>query len=59
MAWTYEHDIFLCKEILIDEPFRFKAGTREKGAGVGQDCQNVTKKWTGLRFSVNQRGVTE
>ena len=35
MAWTYEHDIFLCREILSDEPFRFKAGTREKGQAWG------------------------
>ena len=59
MAWTYEHDILLCREILVEEPFRFKAGTREKGQVWDKIANNLNKNCTGLRFSVNQRGVRD
>ena len=59
MAWTYEHDIMLCREILVEEPFRYKAGTREKCQVWDKIANNLNKNCTGLRFSVNQRGVRD
>ena len=59
MAWTYEHDIMLCRKILVEEPFRYKAGTREKGQVWDKIANNLNKNCTGLRFSVNQRGVRD
>ena len=35
MTWTEEHDITLCREILTEEPFNFKNGSRERGGNVG------------------------
>ena len=31
MTWTEEHDIMLCKEIVIEEPYNFKHGSTEMG----------------------------
>ena len=59
MAWTYEHNILLCREILIEVPFRFKAGAREKGQGWDKIATTLNKHCTGLAFSVNHRGVRD
>jgi len=45
MAWTYEHDILLWLEILIEEPFRFKAGTREKRQVWDKIANNLNEKF--------------
>ena len=31
MTWTEEHDILLCREILDEEPYTLRHGSREKG----------------------------
>ena len=31
MIWTNQHDILLCREILVEEPYKFKHGSRERG----------------------------
>ena len=59
MALTYEHDIILCRETLVEGPFRYKAGTREKGQVWVKIANNLNKNCTGPRFSVNQRGVRD
>ena len=58
MVWSTNHDVLLCREILVVEPYRFKAGTRERG----QEWDNVASALNlveGLRFVVDQRGVRE
>ena len=58
MTWSVDHDVLLCREILVEEPFRFKAGTREKGQ-VWDKIANSLNNCKELRFLVNQRGVRE
>ena len=30
MAWSTDHDVLLCREILVTEPYRLKIGTLER-----------------------------
>eukprot|EP00794_Sanderia_malayensis_P004945 gene4945-5591_t len=31
MVWNQENDVAMCREILVQEPYRFKTGSRERG----------------------------
>ena len=31
MIWTKDHDVLLCREILAEEPYQYKHGSRERG----------------------------
>ena len=31
MIWTEEHNILLCREVLVVEPYKFKLGSLERG----------------------------
>ena len=31
MLWTKNHDILLCREILVEEPYKFKHGQGKEG----------------------------
>ena len=31
MEWKEEHDVLLCREILVSQPFKFKERTVERG----------------------------
>ena len=42
MKWTEKHDVVLCREVLVVEPFKFKKGSVEKG-----------KVWTEIEASLN------
>jgi len=32
MIWTNGHEVLLCSEVLLMDPFQFKPSTRERGA---------------------------
>ena len=59
MAWTYDHDILLCREILVEEPYKFKAGTRDRGQAWEKIANNLNQNNADCRFIVNQRGVRD
>ena len=58
LVWSTNHDMLLCREILVVEPYRFKVGTRERGQAWDKvSCAlNLVE---GLRFVVDQRDVRE
>lgn len=58
MDWTEKHDIYLCREVLVVEPFRFRKGSVEKGKLWSNISESLNAS-TELRFKVNQRGVRE
>ena len=58
MMWTSEHDTLLCREILVEEPFRFKLGTRERGNCWEKGANNLNKVGN-PRFWVDQRAVRD
>ena len=58
MVWTSQHDQFLCREILVEEPYRFKAGTREKGHAWDKIATHLNA-YQEVRFIVDQRAVRD
>jgi len=58
MFWSNEHDILLCREILVEQPFSFKRGSRERG-----NCWDmIASRLSQLekpRFIVDQRAVRD
>ena len=59
MAWTYDHDILLCREILVEEPYKFKTGTRDRGQAWEKIANNLNQNNADCRVIVNQRGVRD
>ena len=56
--WTSDHDILLCREVLLVEPFNHKPSTRERGQAwdtIADDLNSITD----VKFSVNKRSVRD
>ncbi|XP_067040413.1 LOW QUALITY PROTEIN: uncharacterized protein [Acropora muricata] len=58
MEWKEEHDIFLCREILVSQPFKFKERTVERGK-IWDEIANRLNNCQTLKFRVNKRSVRE
>lgn len=58
MEWTEKHDVLLCREILLTEPYRYKKGSVDKGKAWSTiaDTLNCSQD---LKFKVTQRSVRE
>ena len=58
MTWTEEHDILLCREILVEEPYNVKHGSRERGRcwdHIAEALNNVEQP----KFIADQRAVRD
>lgn len=58
MCWTSEHDVLLCREVLVEEPYKFKHGSRDRGQKwerIAHSLNAVDR----LHFSVDQRAVRD
>lgn len=58
MVWTKRHDILLCREILTEEPYQFKHGSREKGHCWDTIAKNLNSM-SEEKFVVDQRAVRD
>ena len=58
MEWSSKHDIFLCTEILITEPFKFRKGSLDRGR-LWTVVANNLNRIEEVHFNVKQRGVRE
>ena len=58
MTWTEEHDIMFCREILTEEPFNFKHGSRERES-CWDYIADTLNKVDQLKFVVDQRAVRD
>ena len=58
MVWTDVKDKLLCREILLCEPYKFKARTKERG-NVWKIIANNLNIMAGENFAVDQRAVRE
>ena len=58
MEWKEEHDVFLCREILVSQPFKFKERTIERGK-IWDEIANRLNNCQTLKFRVNKRSVRE
>ena len=57
MNWTVEHDLLLCREILVEDPFKLRLGSRERGKCWDKIAENLNSSRTSL--FVDQRAVRE
>ena len=58
MEWKEEHDVLLCREILVSQPFKFKERTVERGK-IWDEIANRLNNCHTLKFRVNKRSVIE
>lgn len=58
MQWKEEHDVLLCREILVSPPFKFKERTVERGK-IWDEIANRLNNYQTLKFRVNKRSVRE
>ena len=58
MTWSKGHDIALCREVLVIQPFHFKHGTRDRGHCWDKISKNLnSSEWPW--FMVDQRAVRD
>ena len=58
MEWTEVHDTLLCREVLLEEPYKYKKGSNEKGKKWTEIAEALNKSEE-VKFKVTQRGVRE
>ena len=58
MEWKEEHDVFLDREILVSQPFKFKETTVERGK-IWDEIANRLNNCQTLQFRVTKRSVRE
>ena len=56
MEWTEQKDVMLAREILLCEPFRHRAGSKERGSVWSQIATNLNSH---PGFTVSQRAVRD
>lgn len=58
MEWTENHDVVLCREILLTDPFQSKQRTVQRGQ-LWQSIADHLNDAVELKFKVSKRGVRE
>ena len=58
MEWTQTHDTLLCREVLLEEPYKYKEGSNERGKKWTKIAEALNKS-EDVKFKVTQRGVRE
>ena len=58
MKWTTTHDVILCREILLCEPYKFKEGSRERGQCWDMIAEHLNE-FKDPTFTVKKRLVRE
>ena len=58
MKWTTKHEIYLCREMLLIEPYQYKHGSKESG-GAWQLIADEFNAVDRIKFTVTQEGVRD
>ncbi|XP_068747071.1 putative uncharacterized protein DDB_G0274435 [Montipora capricornis] len=58
MKWSEEHDLMLCREVLVMEPFKYPKQSRERGEIWGEIAQNLNGL-SSPKFTVRTRSVRD
>ena len=58
MEWKEEHDLLLCREILVCQPYKFKERTVERGK-IWEEISNHLNTCETAKFRVNKRSVRD
>ena len=56
MKWTEDHDLTLCGEVLLQEPFKHPKNSKERGEVWGQIALNLNSLASPI-FKVSKRSV--
>jgi len=56
MVWSAQHDVMLCREILLAQPFQHKFGSRERGHAWDEVADRLSTI-SDPKFYVDQRAV--
>lgn len=58
MKWTEQHDVMLCREILLIQPHKYRLKSTERGnawTSIANDLNAIQE----LRFTVTQKAVRD
>lgn len=58
MEWTERHGIYLCREIIVVDPFQFKKGTVDRGKLWTKITESLNS-CKEIKFKVGMRSVRE
>lgn len=58
MRWTEEHDIVLCREVLVAQPYQYRAKSAERGS-AWTSIANELNAVQEIRFCVTQKAVRD
>eukprot|EP00795_Rhopilema_esculentum_P015927 gene15927-biopygen5310 len=58
MTWTKQHDVLLCREVLVVQPFQFRHGTHDRGQCWERIANNLNLV-EHPHFIVDQRSVRD
>ena len=59
MKWSEEHDLMLCREVLVMEPFKFPRQSRKRGEIWGQIIAQNLNELSLPKFTVRTRSVRD
>ena len=60
MKWSNENDVYLLREVLVEEPFKYKPKSKERGAVWSKIAANMNSVNEGpVQFNVQQRSVRD
>ena len=60
MTWSNKHDVLLCREIILIEPFAHKEGSRERGSAwdvIASELNCINEG--SVKFEVTKRAVRD
>ena len=58
MSWSEEHEIIFLREVLVNNPYQFKAGSIERGKKL-HEIADILITIPKPRFKVNQRSLRD
>ena len=58
MEWKEEHDVLLCREILVSQPYQFRERTVERGK-IWEEISNRLNNCQTAKFRVTKRSVRD
>jgi len=58
LEWTERHGIYLCREIIVVDPFQFKKGTVDRGKLWTKIAESLNS-CKEIKFKVGMRSVRE
>ena len=59
MKWSEEHDLMLCREVLVMEPFKYLRQSRKRGEIWGQIIAQNLNELSLPKFTVRTRSVRD